>query len=158
VLNGQVLMLDRGSGLFAFDSKRAPLEPGQDAWWKTEPLRPGSPTSGTPYLFVAEDRSAVYEISSPEKSKTMTVRRCRAGGEREGSRVLDKEMAVNLPDFLAGRPALSSQYLVLLLADGSMQRLALSFDSDILAGGPDWRAARADDGARGYVVPISADE
>src|SRR5262249_26971863 len=30
VLNGQVLMLDRGSGLFAFDSKRAPLEPGQD--------------------------------------------------------------------------------------------------------------------------------
>ena len=158
VVSGQVLVRDPGSGLFAFDGKRERLEPGQDTWWKAEPLRLGNAAPGASHLFVAQDGNALYELSSPEKSTALTVRKYRRGDEREPSLMLEKEKTVNLPAPLAGRPAVGEHYILLPLADGSMQRLPLPLNGDALAGGPDWRSGRADDGARCHVVFVAAEE
>ena len=71
--------------------------------------------------------------------------------------VKEQEQKFELPAPLATAPALTAQGILLILAGGTVQRIPLSLTEGAV-GGPNWNSPRGDEGARGYVVPISADE
>jgi hypothetical protein len=157
VLGKQILLVDRGGGLFRFEPGKHSTLPGRE-WRISDPVvAPPLPAgASTPYLLPAPDGRSVYELATSERSKKLTIRKYRlaAEGQTEG---LEK-YPVDLPTPLAGTPAVGPQSLLLPLADGSIQKLTLPLDGSAGVGGPDWRSRRADDDARGHVVMLSADE
>jgi hypothetical protein len=148
----QTAALDKSGALFLFGANKRQLATGRGEWWLTDsnftpPLGSGVDTLVT---VPAVDGSAVYEFATADKPTHLTIR------IYDGGAVTDA--TIDLPAALAGTPAASSDCLLLPLADGTIQRLALPLDGTIGTGGPNWRAARTDDGARGYVVSVNADE
>jgi outer membrane protein assembly factor BamB len=156
VVAGQVLVVDRGGGVFAFATKRERLVPGQDMWWKNDPVPVGEALAASPYLFVTDNGTTLYAVA--EKGSQLTIRKYVFGGDGEAKWAQDKEETFPLPASLRGAPAIGPQGFLLVLADGTMQRIPLPLEAGTGAGGPDWRSNRADEGAPGYVVQISANE
>ncbi|HEV3080956.1 MAG TPA: PQQ-binding-like beta-propeller repeat protein [Gemmataceae bacterium] len=158
VVAGHVVVSDRGGGVFAFGTKRERLEPGQDAWWKPEALPPGEAAVGTPYLFAADNGATIYQVSSPDKGTQLSVRKYRFGADGEPKLVKEQDFKFDLPAPLAGAPALSAHGFLLALSDGTMQRIPVPLAAGPGIVGPTWNSPRADEGARAYIVPISADD
>jgi hypothetical protein len=155
ILLGQTLVgVDRGGGLLRFPAA-AGSRPGR-AWQLHEALaaQPLSTGAGIPYLVPAGDGSTLYEIAEADGGRRLIVRRCRMEGE--GASAAIEERSVDLQARLAGAPALAGNAFLLLLANGTVARLAL--DGSALAGGPNWRSPRADEDAPGFIVAVNAEE
>jgi outer membrane protein assembly factor BamB len=157
VLGPEVWILDRRGHLFAFDSRQAPRR--LDAGWQVvAPVLAAAPEEGlsAQVLITSGDGTALYTIASINHGRRLFVRRCEIGQGANLPTVTARE--VELVDTLGGTPCLAGDSLILPLANGSLYRLRLPLDGNAPEGGPEWRAARADEGASGYVVPFREDE
>jgi outer membrane protein assembly factor BamB len=154
----EVTTLDRGGGLCVFDGTK--YQHREDREWRaTDPLY-APPLTGSPvaaYLLSAPDGSSVYEVAYSASSGKLTVRHCSTSRVEEKAAVQSEE-TVPLTSPLAGTPALVGQSLLLPLADGTIRRFPLPLAEGRWQGGPNWRAAGADDDARCHIVALNADE
>jgi hypothetical protein len=158
VLGRRVLSVDRGGGLARFESGNETRPLGQ-GWRLADPVvaKPLGVGATTCYLLPVSDGNSVYEIASVERGTKLTIRKYTPA--REGRPESLEEFAEKireLPAPLAGPPSLGPRSILLSLAGGFVQRLSL--DGSQQAGGPNWRAPRADQDARGYVVHLGADD
>jgi outer membrane protein assembly factor BamB len=158
-MGNQVLAHDHGGGLFNIDPAKATGE--QTRGWQVLDTLAGGPLTGgaiQSYLLPTDDGTAAFQISCPEQGKELTVRKYHASAESAAPAPLEqRRFKLGAP--LVSPPALGPQNILLATDDGVVLRLTLPFDEPMqLESGPNWRSARADEGARGYVVAISADE
>jgi outer membrane protein assembly factor BamB len=154
-LGDAVVALDQGGGLFLFDPSRHPAN--VDAPWQSagaglaRPLPEG--VSGSVYLVPGPDGKSVYEFACPEPGNRVIVRVYHAG-ERQAS-----EHTFDLPDRLAGTPAVGESRLLLPLADGATRQVRMPLAMNSMAtDGPTWRASRNNADAVGHAVWIGGDD
>jgi outer membrane protein assembly factor BamB len=155
-----VLLQDQGGALFALDPTRFPHRP--DVRWQvagadirlTGPLEDNP--SQPPLLLPAPDGKSAYQVACPGAGNRLVVRHIRFAGPRR-LRVTEESAPLESP--LHGTPAVVGPRLILPLADGSVGRvpLPLPAELDSLETASDWRDARADANARGYVVALAGD-
>jgi hypothetical protein len=171
LLDREVVLLDRGGGLFAFDGGNYRHQPDRE-WQLADPFYTGpfrgeataESRSQTPvgerefvpviYSSKGPDGASVYAIVCHGGGRVLTLRRYQPS--REGQKATPSENTMELPAPLAGTPALEGPSVLMPLADGTLQRWPL--DGGPRTGGPDWRSGRADEGAPGHVVPLGSDE
>jgi outer membrane protein assembly factor BamB len=159
-LNRQVIAVDRGGGLFVFDGSKYRHQ--ENVEWRItdfhyEPALEEGPILAQ--LLPGPDGRSVYQVACPASGRKLTVRRYQAGGAG-GKPILEEASTVdaNLRP-LAGTPAIVGHSLLLPLADGTIRRFPLPLrEGAPPEGGPDWRAGRADDDARGHIVALGADD
>jgi outer membrane protein assembly factor BamB len=158
VMGQEILVADRGGGLFRFQSGKEVALPGRE--WRLADALLGTPLelgSQAPYLIPAADGISAYEIAYSDRKRQLTIRHYQVGKDAQNHLLEEKTVDVTAPP--AAPPALGEQSLLLLLADGVIQRFALPLDGTAGSGGPNWRTTgRADDGAQGFVVQVSNDE
>ena len=125
-LGNQVFCVDHGGGLFQFDPARDAGRPGRE-WQVAESIaaRPLPGGAMLSYLLPGTDGATVYQVSCPEQGKELTVRKYLRGG---GATASLEERKMPLPAPLVSAPALGAQSLLLLTADGVVQRLSLPID------------------------------
>jgi outer membrane protein assembly factor BamB len=157
VLGGRVLVVDRGGELARFEpGKQARVQ--RQEWNLADPAleKPLGVGVAAAYLLPAGDGESVYEIASAERGKQLIIRKYRpaAAGKREPL----ETHKVELPAPLAGPPSVGPRSILLSLANESIVQLSLPLDGSPFAGGPNWRASRVDEDARGHVVHLTADE
>jgi outer membrane protein assembly factor BamB len=152
-----VLLQDQGGALFALDPKRVPHRP--HVRWRVAGAEirladalddnPAQP----PLLLPAPDGKSAYQIASPGTGTQLVVRHVHFGGPRQ---LRAEQESVKLPAPLGGPPAVVGTWLLLPLADGTLARLPLPLPAGLASVevGPDWRDARADANARGYVLAL----
>jgi outer membrane protein assembly factor BamB len=160
VLDGQVITIDRGGGLFVFDGSKYRHQERRE-WRNTDPEYAPALQEGPviAHLLPGPDGRSAYAISCPASGGKLTVRRYHAGGA-SGKPTLT-ETSVEDPNLrpLAGTPALVGQSVLLPLADGTIRRFTLPLKEAALAeGGPNWRGERVDEGARGHIVALGAED
>jgi outer membrane protein assembly factor BamB len=149
VINDDIYTADRGGGLFA--CKRPPAADGQMKEWPvadtsvTEPLAAGSQVRT--FLMKGPEVGSVYQFAASADGHLLRVRRYPGG-----------QATLDLTSSLAARPAFTNTSLMLMLANGSMERFRLPLDGSMGQGGPDWRSSSADEGAGGFVVALGGDE
>jgi hypothetical protein len=158
-VNRDVLMADRGGGLFAFQPG-ASLSGLDRGWTQADALVKG-PIEGkgiSSFFFPVDD--GVYELACPAEGRVLTVRHYQPGAQAK-KQATEVKFAIG-NSWLAGTPALvggpAPQSLALLLPmmpDGALHRISLA---GVKESGPTWRSTQADDDARGHVVRINADE
>jgi hypothetical protein len=156
VLGREIVMVDRGGGLCIIDSGKHAHE--QDKELRGTELRyaaavPGGPI--TAQLLPGPDGTSVYEVASSASDRMLKVRRYQVGQAPDQPVALEKS-TVDFKGTLAGTPAIVGQSMLLPLADGTIGRLSLTDRRS--EGGPNWRAARVDENARGHIVALGADE
>lgn len=161
VLGQEVITVDRGGGLCIVDGSNYRHQANRE-WRRADPLY-AAPLQGGPitaYLLPGPEGDSVYEVacSTPDarstQSATLVVRRHQTGqlGDKP------EEPKVELRSPLAGTPAIVGQSLLVPLADGAVRRFPLPLTRGAGEGGPDWRAGRADEEARGHIVALNAEE
>lgn len=155
VVGQEVITIDRGGGLCILDSSTYKHQEERE-WRSIDPVYasalPGGPI--TAYLLPGPDGSSVYEVACPASGSRLTVRHYQRG--QGGKQPVEATVALRRP--LAGTPAIVGQSLLLPLADGTIRRFALPLADRPSEGGPEWRAARVDENARGHIVALGADE
>jgi outer membrane protein assembly factor BamB len=153
-----VLALDQGGGVFAFDPAAHPDR--ADRQWQLGGRALAKPLDDNPafrpVLVPGRDGQSAYEIACTGKGTHLVIRRFHA--EKDGHKLVadpDGEKSVELPAAPAGSPAVGATGLLLPLADGTLLRVPLPPDPGGAVTGPDWRTARGNVAARGYVVWIN---
>jgi outer membrane protein assembly factor BamB len=141
VLSEQVMVLDRGGGLFRFDPAVA------DAGQVID--QPDREPTAPPRLLLGDDGQSAYALTIFDQGRSGTVRHFRPGQEWVA-------FLVELPATPAGTPAIGAGGLVLPLANGNLYRQPLAKQK---AGevGPSWRYERAGPEALGHVVALGGD-
>jgi hypothetical protein len=152
-----VLAVDQGGGVFAFDPTRRRndlWQPGGLSLAKPLPDNPSFP----PVLVAAGDGATAYEIACPGKGTQLVVRRFQveaASGRVVPPQDMDEKL-VDLPAPPAGAAAVRGASLLLPLDDGTLFRVQLP-DCPPGTPGPEWRPARAA-GHRCHVVWINDED
>ena len=153
-LGGQVLALDQGGGVFAFDPARTANLAGIE-WVLGGQLLARPLPDGLAWFHLHVDpagTTATLAAAAPS-GRQFFLRRIRLGGKDSKSEV--SEQGIGLPAALAGRPAVGPGGVLLLLQDGSLSRAAL--DGSRIEG-PNWRSERAEAGAVGFAAWLTPDE
>lgn len=150
-LGSDVVAVDQGGGLFAFDSQRPLVR-----------LRHHYLAAPNTMLFASNEQTVratllhespgtgVYEFATAPGSGEMIVRRYEPGQET----FKDK---FDLPSAPAGAPALGERCVYVLLANGDLLRQPLGQDV-IRSTAIHWRAQHAEEGAEGFVVALPGDD
>jgi outer membrane protein assembly factor BamB len=157
VLGQQVLVSDRGGGLWRFSSSKAAPAPDQNK--PRGDALVGKPLNLGPivhFWLAAADGSRVYDASCLERGTQLFIRTYQS--PLEGHSLQGELKQVELAAPLAGPPSLGPRTLLLPLADGTLRQLPLDLGGGAGAEGPPWRAARADEGAPGFVLHLEADD
>jgi hypothetical protein len=154
-----VLALDQGGGLFAFDVER--FKGIQDEW----PVGGRSVAQAiddgeTPPILVAgPDRKTAYEFAIPKTrpgtNSTLIVRRYQDQGGPVPL-VQPRQRQLNDRLALAGNPAVSSAGILVPLSDGTILRFGL--DGAFVGEGPSWKVDRDDPGTQAHVVWLNGEE
>jgi hypothetical protein len=153
-VGANVLLADRSGGIVALDPTRRQDIGGP---WHTaavaEASSPGKLIAG-PHLIPAPDGSAAHELCCVTHEAT--------AGQRAGVDLVLRtfkpgqsafaEQRKQLPETLAGTPAVGPDAMVLPLADGSLYRLSLLGEGRLT--GVSWRAADAPRGGAGNVLYV----
>jgi outer membrane protein assembly factor BamB len=158
VLGSEALALDQGGTLFRFDSSRFPNS--SDSAWQTggELLAESIENlDGEAFLITSGDGRSLLEVAcvkkgtqNGERSFDLLVRHYEPGQNLA-------EMAFPLKTArLRGTPGVMGESLLVPLDDGSLLRQPL--DGSRGSYGPGWRARTADEGARGHVVALNAED
>ncbi|MFO0879515.1 MAG: PQQ-binding-like beta-propeller repeat protein [Gemmataceae bacterium] len=111
-----------------------------------------------PALVPAADGKSAYALAFPGDGRELVISHITA--DPDGARkMVARETRVRLTEPLAGRPMLVGDQLLLPLADGALNRLVLPVTAPNPSpeGGPNWRADRAPQDARGLVAGLGAD-
>jgi outer membrane protein assembly factor BamB len=159
VVDGSVLVLDQGGALYLFDPRQPP-RPLNGPWQVggrllaealpqgaiASSLRPGP--DGSAYQITTVDQGEQHGVDRYE----LVVRRYQPGKE------LFQKTFRRWPSPLHGTPGVESNSILLPLENGHLRRQELDKNEDQGANGPDWRAPRADAGARRHVVVLSDGE
>jgi len=150
VLKNEVLVLDRGGGLFRF-------QPG-----KSQPeilaRPPEQPLLTSPQLLAGRDGQTAYEVlcvgdaSGPRTQPRLVIRRYRVGEGLTEYRVPQALLATP-----GGPAALGEDCLIVPLSNGVLLRQPLSGDLRPEPG-PDWRDRTADPSAPWYIVHVGGDD
>src|SRR5206468_2738822 len=129
----------------------------QREWRRSDPVYAAALAGGpiSAYLLPGPDGTSVYEVACPTSGGPLTVRRYQAGRAKEIA-LVDEKAPANVQ--LAGTPAIVGERLLVPLADGTIRRFPLPLTAGRGEYGPNWRVARADDDARGYIVALGPDE
>ncbi|MBI2806007.1 MAG: PQQ-binding-like beta-propeller repeat protein [Planctomycetes bacterium] len=148
VANGTIYLNDAG-GVIRFDSGQLSKKP-QPAWRELgERLLPAS-ADGASRILLANEKS-YFVLSWPASAMKLRVEiGSLAGGEKP--RAFD----VGLSSAIQGTPALGDGFLLIPLASGIVVRVNLQDGAFI--NGPDWRAAGAEEQARGHIAVLNARE
>jgi outer membrane protein assembly factor BamB len=156
-LGQDVLALDQGGGVFAFDPARR-----RNDLWQPGGLSLAKPLADNPsfrpVLVPAGDGVSAYEIACPGKGTQLVVRRFQvdaAAGRVVPPQDMDEKL-VDLPAPPAGAAAVRGANLLLPLEDGTLFRVQLP-DCPPGTPGPEWRAGRAA-GQRCHVVWINDED
>jgi hypothetical protein len=154
LLGSQVVALDQGGGLFAFDPGKHPRN--LEAQWQSGGLVLAPPLSSSAAesftLLPAADGRSAYEIACPDPGRQVIIRHHVAGQHSV------QEQAIDVPARLAGTPALGATALLLPLADGSLLRLALPLTDGATLAAPDWRAGTIQAKQRGHAVWLEGND
>jgi outer membrane protein assembly factor BamB len=158
VVGSEVLAIDQGGTLFRFESSRFPN--ASNANWQTggEILAEAVENlDGPAYLLAGGDGRTALEVvclqkrtQNGERNFDLLVRHYEIG-----KNLVEKTFPLGTTR-LAGTPGLLSSSVLAPLDDGSLLRQPL--DGSRGSYGPGWRARTADEGARGHVVVLSADD
>jgi outer membrane protein assembly factor BamB len=159
LLGSLVLMLDQGCSLFAFDPDRKSA--ALNGPWQVGGLALAGPLEGVTgevSLLAGPDGRSAYAVACVDKGPNLkegryklVLRRYEAGKEAAKDLVVDP-----WPAPPAGTPGAFADRLVVPMADGNLRRLPLS--GEPANPGPTWRYLHADEGARGHVLALNADE
>ncbi len=144
-----LLVQDEGGSLFALDPMA--LAPRAGAQWvpgRVDPIAgPLASNPRVPPAMLTEDGKSWYVVSCPGGGTKLIIRHVTAGKKRTAE--VDERVA-ELPDTLAGRPALMSGRLLLPLADGTLAAVPLA--GGAVEAGPDWRSPRLGREVEGLVA------
>jgi outer membrane protein assembly factor BamB len=159
-LGQEVLALDQGGGVFAFNPASHPSR--SDLQWQVGGQSLARPLDDNPNFSTAllpgGDGVTAYEVACPGKGTRLVVRRFRV--DDQGRHVPPQEQdekAVDLPAPPAGDAAVRGTSLLLPLDDGTVFRLRLP-DCTPAPPGPDWRSARGSTGLRCWVAWLTDDQ
>lgn len=152
------LVLDQSAALYALDPNHYQLKP--DSTWLSYPKLKRLADSldenadWPPVVLPSADGRSAHVVAAPGNGLELVVRHVsRVAGER-ALRVTQGR--ISLAAAPIGRPALVGGKLLVPLANGQLVRLPASpSDADKPQSGPDWRAARADPEAPGYVTALA---
>lgn len=159
VLGTNVLALDQGGGLFAFDAlKFAGVKDEKLVGGRS--LAPALDDGETPPVLVPGlDGKSAYEFAIPKTpvgtNPSLIVRHYHDQG---GPVPVVQTKPIQLKDRLtmAGKPAVSAAGILVPLSDGSILRFGL--DGAFVAEGPNWRAGREEPDLRTHVVWLNDEE
>jgi hypothetical protein len=147
----QVLVQDQAGSQYRFRAQELRDRVGDWHLAGQKQTAPPPDGAGPGYLLPAPDGASAYAVASTgATSPTLVVRQFRADGTAPTSKDFP------LPAPLAGRPALATDALVMMVANGVLVRQGLA--GGPLDSGPNWRAAHAESDAEGYVVSLGGDE
>jgi hypothetical protein len=161
-----VLVQDQAGGLFGLAPERF-RDRGDGQW-----LRDPNPATAmladslddnpdvSPLLLPGPDGHSAYAVACPGAGTELVVRHLRfapGGGPQEISKPRERKARLRAP--LGGTPAVVGDRLVLPLANGELARLPwpLPEEAAVAQSGRNWRARRADPGARGHVLALGDD-
>jgi outer membrane protein assembly factor BamB len=153
-----VLFSDRGGGLTRLDTMQQHTAIGSG--WRVADSVLANTIEGSAiqsYLLPGPDGASVYQIACPSKGNQLVVRHYQAGADGKNGTV-DTKVIDAWPAPIRGTPAIGPNGIILPLANSTTQRLPLPLDGTPGEGGPNWRAAHADEDAQGHVIQLSPDQ
>ncbi|HLJ97471.1 MAG TPA: PQQ-binding-like beta-propeller repeat protein, partial [Gemmataceae bacterium] len=163
VLGREIVTVDRGGGLSIIDSSKNADLVGMRPDMVRQPelrgasqrYRPALPGGAlTVNVLPGPDGTSVYEVACPAAGGRLTVRRYPADSAPDQPDIWERSIEEQIQ--LAGTPAIVGPNLLLPLADGTIRRVPLLAGHS--EGGPNWRAARVDENARGHIVAVGPDD
>jgi len=157
VLGREVVLADRGGGLFAFEAGKGLT--ALSSRWKLADAMVSGPLVGkgvTSYLFPAPDGASVYQLACPNQENWIKIREYQAG--KVGPRIATEWSVPISVSSLAGTPDRSSGGFLLPLKDKTIKRITLTPGGVMTKEGPNWHAGYLDEGMQGHVVRINDEE
>jgi len=157
VLGREVVVADRGGGLFAFDADKGLTTLSRR--WKLAAAMVSGPLVGkgvTSYLFPSPDGASVYQLACPSQETSIWIREYQAG--KDGPKIAtERSVPINVSS-LAGTPDRSSGGFLLPLAEGTIKCIMITPNGIIIKEGPNWHSGHADKGVQGHIVRINDEE